>query len=83
MSAPRRWRAMAIAALVLLAVCLTIPRGLRFVRLPASLHQAPSGGIKFTDRNGLLLRESLLEGGRFTAPVSIDKLPPNLLAATF
>jgi penicillin-binding protein 1C len=78
MRAARSW----IAALVLLAVCLTIPQWLRFVRLPPSLQKAAAGGIKFTDRNGILLRESLLEGGRFTAPVSIDELPPNLLAAT-
>ncbi len=82
MSALRRWRAIVAAALVLWAVGLTIPQALRLIRLPVSLQEAPSCGIKFTDRNGTLLRESLLEGGRFTTPVSIDKLPRNLLAAT-
>ncbi len=69
-------------ALVALLLCLTMPLALRFVPLPAALQQPPSSGIRFTDRNGIVLRESLLEGGRFSAPVSIDRLPPHLLAAT-
>ena len=73
-----RWR----VAIGFLAICLTIPFGLGLVPLPLSLREAPASGIRFTDRNGIVLRESLLEGGRFTAPVSLDKLPPNLLAAT-
>ncbi len=69
-------------AIGFLGICLTIPLGLRLVPLPASLSQAPASGIRFTDRNGVVLRESLVEGGRFIAPVSLDKLPPHLLAAT-
>ncbi|MGH8091910.1 MAG: penicillin-binding protein 1C [Chthoniobacterales bacterium] len=82
MSAPRSWRGIASAALVFLAIGLTIPQALRFVRLPANLREPPSSGIRFTDRNGILLRESLLDGNRFTTLISIDKLPPSLLAAT-
>jgi penicillin-binding protein 1C len=70
----------AAAGLVLL--CLTIPLCLRLVPLPESLQAAPAAGIRFTDRNGVVLREMLVDRGRFAAPVSIERLPPNLLAAT-
>ncbi|MEO7166152.1 MAG: penicillin-binding protein 1C [Spartobacteria bacterium] len=69
-------------SLLVLALCLTILVAIRFVPLPLSLTEAPAAGIRFTDRNGTVLRESLLEGGRLGAPISIDKLPPQLLAAT-
>lgn len=82
MSSFRGRRALVGAAPLLAVVCLTTMLALRFVPLPASLQRAPSTGIRFTDRHGRVLREALLEGGRFTTPVAIEQLPPNLLAAT-
>jgi penicillin-binding protein 1C len=52
------------------------------VRLPESLSSASVSGVRFTDCNGVVLRETLVDGGRFTAPVSIDRLPSSLLNAT-
>ena len=63
-------------------VGLTSPLSLRLVQLPEGLNAAPQSGIRFTDRNGRVLREALLEGSRFVAPISIDRLPPTLPAAT-
>jgi penicillin-binding protein 1C len=64
------------------ALCLASPLLLRFVPLPESLDQAPASGVRFTDRNGTVLRESFVDGWRFITPTSIDQLPPHLLAAT-
>ncbi len=69
-------------ALAFGALFLTTWLAIRFVPLPASLEEAPRSGIRFTDRNGAILRESLLEGAGFAAPVAIDQLPSNLLGAT-
>ncbi|MEO7724772.1 MAG: transglycosylase domain-containing protein, partial [Chthoniobacterales bacterium] len=82
MSTLRGRRALFGAAFLLAVVCLTTLLTLRFEPLPASLQRAPSAGIRFTDRRGIVLREALLEGGRFTTPVTIEQVPPNLLAAT-
>jgi penicillin-binding protein 1C len=77
-----RRRALIVISATLPIVCLTIPLGLRLIRLPDSLRTTPPCGIRFTDRHGVVLREALVEGGRFTDPVSIDQLPPSLVAAT-
>src|SRR5205085_9992232 len=74
----RRYR---IAGATLL-FCLTNWVALHSIPLPRALQRAPAGGIRFTDRNGAVLRESLLDGSRFITPVGIDNLPPHLLAAT-
>jgi penicillin-binding protein 1C len=69
-------------AAILLLVCLTSWSLLRFVALPISLQQAPVGGTRFTDRHGTVLRETLLEGGRFVIAAPLDTFPPHFLAAT-
>ena len=64
------------------AICLTIPLALHFVPLPSSLAHAPTSGVRFTDRTGTVLRESLVDGRRFIAPAAIGQLPSHFLAAT-
>lgn len=65
-----------------LLVCLTSWAALRLVPLPLALAKNPTGGVRFTDRHGVALRESLLEGSRFVTPARLEQLPPQLLAAT-
>jgi penicillin-binding protein 1C len=77
-----RRRTLIVLSASLLVSCLTTSFALHLIRLPESLRTAPAAGIRFTDRHGAVLREALVEGGRFTDPISIDRLPRNLLAAT-
>jgi penicillin-binding protein 1C len=75
-------RGLIVVSAGLALACLTTTLWLRQVQLPESLQAPPASGTRFTDRNGVILRETLLDGARFTAPVSIDRLPPTVLAAT-
>lgn len=77
-----RRRALILLAASFPVACLTTPLWLRLVRLPEGLWEAPASGIRFSDRHGVVLREALVEGGRYADPVSLDQLPASLLAAT-
>ena len=63
-------------------ICLTIPLAPHFVPLPSSLANAPKSGVRFTDRTGRVLRESLVDGRRFITSAAIGQLPSHFLAAT-
>ncbi len=65
-----------------LLIGLTGWAALHLVPLPVALRPGPAGGIRFTDRNGTPLRESLLEGSRFVRQTALADLPPQLLGAT-
>jgi len=49
---------------------------------PEALLSPPPRSLELTDRNGLLLREVLDDGDRFTRPIGIGELPRHLLLAT-
>ncbi|HPA20869.1 MAG TPA: penicillin-binding protein 1C [Verrucomicrobiae bacterium] len=64
-----------VAATGILAVIALIP-------LPPALLQPPAESLELTDRNGVLLRERLDEGNRYTRPITLEQIPQHLVLAT-
>ena len=69
------WGSRATLVLLALGWC-----GLKLVPLPPALLQASTPSREFTDRHGVPLRESRTDE-RFTRPVALRDVPPNLIHA--
>jgi penicillin-binding protein 1C len=68
--------------IALLVLGLTSWCALHFVPLPAGLMTKPEAGIRFTDQNGAVLRDSIINGRRFAPPIALSSLPSSLVNAT-
>ena len=79
---PRTLRRLALVALILLSLRLSVSLSLHLIPLPAALRTPPPASLELADRHGRTLREIPHDDRRFAHPTRLEQIPEALIHAT-